>query len=150
VYVLERKNYFEHPDEVSEDAPRAGTMTRWLCNVSPFNRFLVLRERDTWDNVLVVRSKSVHSLLVSSFNLFSSSVPTRERGWYAISGVKRNASVSPDSQKLPLLARRKLVNIGNAVFSRRHFLCQLEPSFEADKKSQSRSVRLSSWIPTDH
>jgi len=150
VYVLERKNYWTSWWSVGGCSP--GWHHDDDSAMFPFNRFLVLKERDTCDNVLVVRSKSVCSIHVSSFNLFSSSVPTRERGcYYAISGVKRNASVSPDSQKLPLLARRKLVNIGNAVFSRWHFLCQLESSFEADsEKSQSRSVRLSSWIPTDH
>jgi len=149
--VLERKKIIQHPDEVGGCSP--GWHHDSLCNVSPFNRFLVLKERhmtmSSWCAQKVFAA-FIHWCPPST--CFRLAFQQEKGGWYAISGVKRNASVSPDSQKLPLLARRKLVNIGNAVFSRRHFLCQLESSFEADsnKKSQSRSVRLSSWIPTDH
>jgi len=77
--------------------------------------------------------------MVSSLNLFSSSVPTRERVY-----GERNLGVRSE---LPLLARRKLVFemfISVECVNWNHHLRW------TIMKSQSRSVRLSSWIPTDH
>jgi len=76
-----------------EDAPRAGTITS--CNVS-LNLFV----NGTFEMSLWC-AQTFFLVMVSSLNLFSSSVPTRERVF-----GERNLGVRSE---LPLLARRKLV-----------------------------------------